>query len=148
MAWPLRPLGATQIVLQPTALSFEQLAADTLGDHATEKDGFDDLFNGAALSLPADDAAISDLTPDLLDAGFQIGQFEAGNLLPLAKDTGDFTGAGDPLQQSVDNSATSTKPAAQSGSGTGDGKSTAEVFSKAGSFTRGKAPPVPPSAGN
>jgi uncharacterized membrane protein YgcG len=100
---------------------FEQLAADILGDHGTEKDGFDTLFTPAALSLPEEEVNLAAFTPDLLDAGFTAGEFEGSNLLPIAKDTADFTGAGDPLAQDIGNSTTVTQPPGSSGSGTGGG---------------------------
>lgn len=126
MAWPLYPIGKTQLVYASVGPAFEQLAADTLADHATGKDGFDDVFNQAALSLPAEEGEIAAFTPDLLDMGFETGKFEGSNLLPLAKDTADFTGAGDPLAQGVDNSVTTPPPPSQNGGTTGHADASAQ----------------------
>lgn len=110
MAWPLRPLGATQLVYNTIGPQFEQYVADTLGDYATEKDGFDALFTPAALALPDEEVQLAAFTPDLMDAGFTPGAFEAGNLLPIAKDTEDFTGDGDTLFADIGGAATSPLP--------------------------------------
>lgn len=115
------PLTKTQIVYSSVQPNFTGLAADTLGDHATERDGFDALFEGTAANLPDDEKMLAAIDGDIADAGFKPGEFESANLLPLAADTADFTGAGDGIALEVDGALTPPTDSGGGGSGSGSG---------------------------
>jgi hypothetical protein len=86
----LRLLTDSDLGYQPGAATFATLAAATLGDAATDRDGFSEVIAPALHGFDADTAAIPSLDSDLGDAGFTPGDLEASQLAPLAADAQTF----------------------------------------------------------
>lgn len=93
----LNPLPDDLFALSVTPPSFSQLAADTLGNAATETDGFDATLQDIALALASESDGLSALAADVEEAAFAVGAFEAESLAPTALDLAASVTNGDDL---------------------------------------------------
>lgn len=99
---------------QPEQPSFVRIAADTLGEAGTVNDGYDADMLTLLADVEDGQKLVPDLDGDLSAAGFNIADFPAAEIHPLAADVGAFVEAGDGIANDL-NLAYGGTPASSSG---------------------------------
>jgi hypothetical protein len=80
----LARLAGDDLVYTPGPPLFQKLTADTLGNAATDSDGFDAQFADLAFQLAGESDGITAMDTDLTAAGFAVGDFSTSTLQPVA----------------------------------------------------------------
>jgi hypothetical protein len=84
MVFQVPKLGDDALRYVPGPAVFQQITADTLGNAASDTDGYDAEFQDLALLLAGESEGLSTMDADLQAAGFQAGQIAAQTLTPVA----------------------------------------------------------------
>lgn len=102
MAVVLKPLDASALSFVSGPISqFSSLVADTLGNAASEGDGWDDVFGDVLAALAAEDGEGAAMDALLTAASFEAGAFEAAYLAPIATDATAAVEAGQGLIDAI-----------------------------------------------
>jgi hypothetical protein len=96
-ALTIAPLAVSDTHLVPVQPLFLQKLSDTLGDHLTPVDGFDDLLNTPLSLIDPESATVTALDTSTADAAFTAGDFATGALDPIAHDISAFNDGGDTI---------------------------------------------------
>lgn len=92
------------------ANQFTQLTSDTLGNAATDSDGFNALFAPPATALAGDIGGLAVMDQHIGLADFQDGAFDSTQIGPVVTDTGTVLQSGDAALNNFDQSAGITNP--------------------------------------
>ena len=93
---------------------FSPMVADTLGNAATDSDGFREMFDGVMLQVKADEPLGAQLDQHLAAADFKDGAIRATQVVPLGHDIDAFNSTIEPTSTGL-NKAIATTPAGGGG---------------------------------